>query len=86
MTPAEALRRAALAGRLGRFEVSWHASQRMKERNVTRGDIAEALITATHATAASRGRFHLSGGGDLQEAPLSVVIALVNGCVVVTVF
>lgn len=86
MKPDEALRRAALAGRLGRFEVSKHAKERMEQRNVRRGDIADALVTAKHATLEMGTRFRLDGGTDRDGDPLSLVVALEGDCVIVTVF
>jgi hypothetical protein len=86
MTPAEALRQAARAGRLARFEVSAHAMQRMKERHVTRADIASALMTATSAECQEGARFRFDGGRDHDGEALSLVAVLQSGCFVVTVF
>jgi len=86
LTPAEALRRARMAGRLSQFEVSPHARKRMKERNVTRNDLATALGTATHAAHEGQGRFLLTGGADIEGEALAVVVAIAPGCVVITLF
>jgi hypothetical protein len=86
VTPAEALRRARLAGRLGQFEVSPHARKRMKERRVTRSDLMAALGTTTHAAHEGQGRFLLTGGVDIEGQALAVVIAIDPGCVVITLF
>lgn len=86
MTPEEALREAALAGRIQRFEVSRHAMQRMSERNVTRADLRSGLMTATQATHEDGARWLLEGGRDLDGDALSLVVVLQRGCLVVTVF
>lgn len=86
MTPAEALREAALAGRVEQFEVSWHALQRMRERHVTHRDIATALKTATAATHEQGARWRLDGGHDIDGQSLVLVVVLTGRCLVVTMF
>lgn len=85
MTPAEALREAATAGRVRQFEVSRHALQRMKERNVTRADICTALQTATSAVQEEEARWRLDGGHDLDGDALGLVVVLTGRCLIVTV-
>ncbi len=85
MTPVEALREAALAGRAQQFEVSRHALQRMGERNVTRLDICSALKTATSATCENETKWRLAGGHDLDGDAIELVVVLTGRCLVVTV-
>lgn len=86
MTPQDALREAVLSGRLNRFEVSGHAFLRMRQRHVTREDIASALRSAQSATAQHDERWKLAGGIDCDGDALSVVVAFEAGTIVVTIF
>ena len=84
MTAAEALRLIqgyAAAGRLG---FTAHAEQRMDTRNVTRGDVRRAIASATAARSTESDAWRLDGA-DLDGDLLSVVCALRDGAVVVTV-
>ena len=86
MTAEEALRAAALAGRLGQFDVTSHCLQRMRTRNVTRRDIRCALQTATTATHQEASKWRLDGGVDDDGEPLDLVVVLLGRTLVVTVF
>jgi Domain of unknown function (DUF4258) len=86
VTPSDALRAAALAGRLNRFQVSGHALLRMRHRNVTRQDIASALASARTAAPEAETRWKLLGGCDCDGDVLTVVVAFDAGTIVVTVF
>jgi hypothetical protein len=86
MTASEALRDAALAGRLGQFEVSSHCLVRMRQRNVTRRDICLALRSATSAVQQAEAKWRLNGGRDDDGEPLDVVVAFTGNVLVVTVF
>jgi hypothetical protein len=81
-----ALRRAHHAGETNLFRLTAHAMQRMMERDVSRGDIASALRSATSAIAQPGDRWRLEGGADLAGDPLTIVAALRSGVVVVTMF
>lgn len=85
MSPAEALKEAKLVGRLGRFGLTRHAAERMRERNVIRKDIGHALQTANAATQDGE-CWRLEGGQDLEGDPLTVVVVFTGFGVVVTVF
>ncbi len=86
MTSAEALREAARAGRYRQFELSSHALQRMKQRNVTRRDIGLALSSATSAAHEGGNKWRIDGGTDDDGEPLGVVIVFTGRGLVVTVF
>lgn len=85
MSPAEALKEARLVGRLGRFGLTRHAAERMRERDVSRKDIGQALQTANIAIRDDE-CWRLEGGHDLEGEPLTVVVVFTGFRVVVTVF
>jgi hypothetical protein len=86
MTPTEALQAAALAGRLNQFEISSHALQRMRQRNVTLRDIRLALGSATTAIHEAGTRWRLEGGRDDDGDALDLVVVFNGRVLVVTVF
>jgi hypothetical protein len=86
MTPSDALKEAARAGKYRQFEVSSHAHKRMQERNVTRRDIALALASATSAAHQGGEKWRLDGGVDDAGDALGVVIVFTGRGLIVTVF
>ncbi len=86
MTPSEALQQAALAGKMGQFDVSSHCLKRMRERRVTRYDIRLALQSATGATHQDGDKWRLEGGRDDGGDELGVVVVFTGHTLVVTVF
>jgi hypothetical protein len=58
----------------------------MRQRNVTREDIASALASARSAAPETETRWTLLGGCDCDGDALSVVVAFDAGTIVVTVF
>jgi hypothetical protein len=76
-----------LAGTSGRFIFGSHALDRMKERNVSRGDVRSALMFATLATfQPDNGRWKITGGADRSGEALDLAVVFENGIVVITVF
>lgn len=86
MTATEALQRAALAGRLGQFEVTSHALQRMRQRNATRRDIRLALESSTVAIHEVDAKWRLEGGRDDDGDALDLVVVFDGRVLIVTVF
>jgi hypothetical protein len=87
MTPGQALGLARGAARWRQLRYADpHAYERMQERDVSRRDVAEAIMTSTSVLPdpARVGRFRLVGGTDHSGDPLDVVIA-VDGRVVTVV-
>jgi hypothetical protein len=85
MKPEEALediRGYALAGRM---TVSPHAAIRMRERGVTFSDIRHAIKVATVCVSEPDGRWRVDGE-DFEGDPLTLVVALEYGLIVVTLF
>ena len=70
----------------GIFLLSDHAEERMVERKVTRLDIRAAIAAATVAEWQESGTWAIRGGVDRQGMALTVVVVLVRGMMVVTVF
>lgn len=70
----------------GRFVVSRHAEGRMAERGVSFPDVREALVSATTCRAEPGDRWRLEGGHDCDGDPLTAVVAIEDGVVVVTLF
>ena len=88
MTPAEALREAAQAGRYNQFDLDSgaHAALRMRQRSVRFSDIRHALQTATVAISEPEERWRLEGGATRDGDPLTLVVVFEWRCVVITVF
>lgn len=82
----QALVEAATAAKLGMFRVSSHLGRDRAYRNIRRGDLASAMISATSATAETETRWVLTGGVDLDGDGLTVVVAFSAGVIVVTAF
>lgn len=70
---------------VGNIRYSNHAEERMAQRNVTRGDIRRALVTAT-AAKATAAAWRVTGGTDLDGDVLTAVVAIDGAAVIVTVF
>jgi hypothetical protein len=85
VTPDEALRDIRGYAAANRLRYTSHALTRLGERGATRGDVKHALVTAT-ACAVEDGKWRISGGTDLEAEPLTVVVVLEDGVVVVTLF
>lgn len=83
----EALRRVNEAGRLNRFNTAGsHVRERMSERGVTMRCIARALRCATKAEFQPNSRWKISGGTDIDNDPLTVIVAIQRDVLVVTLF
>lgn len=71
----------------GFIRYTFHARQRMDERDATEEDVRQALRTATDAThQADRDNYRVSGGADLDGDSMSVVVVIEADVVVVTLF
>ena len=71
--------------RAGRIHYTRHAREQMTERNVRAQDVQFALARAATCTQ-QQGERWLVVGPDLAGAPLTLVIVLDDGAVVVTVW
>ena len=69
----------------GRVRVSSHARARMKQRNVRREDLRSALVYAAACSAQVEGTWKVAGP-DADGDDLTVVVAIEEGLLVVTVF
>jgi hypothetical protein len=70
---------------VGRVVVTAHARARMLERNVQSGDLRSALSSAHDCKADRDGKWRVTGP-DLDGDDLTVVVAIEDGVVVVTLF
>jgi len=86
MNAKQALTEAATAAKLGMFRISGHLGRDRAYRNIRRGDLVKAMVSATLATAESESRWVLTGGVDLDGEGLTVVVAFDGGVIVVTAF
>jgi hypothetical protein len=86
VTPDEALRDIRGYAAANRLRYTAHALARMRERGASRGDVKNALATATVCTAEADTRWCISGGQDLDGEALTVVVVLDDGVLVVTLF
>jgi pentatricopeptide repeat protein len=85
VTAPEALRDIRGYALAGRIEVTSHALRRMRERGVLWGDLRHALADATACNSEPGDRWRVKGT-DLEGDVLTVVVALENRVVVVTLF
>jgi hypothetical protein len=85
VTAAEALRDIRGYAAAGRYAVSAHARKRMRERSVREGDLRNALVNAGACVEQADGTWKVSGE-DLDGDELTVVVAIEDGLVVVTLF
>lgn len=69
----------------GRIVLTRHALQRMAQRGVRRGDVRCALEQATSCTANPGGNWRVEGP-DLDGDALTLIVAIEDGVIVVTVF
>ena len=75
-----------LAG-LDRVILTKHARDRMNDRGARRGDVINALITATSATyQPERFNWRVDGGADRDGDALCVIVDLEADVIVVTLF
>jgi hypothetical protein len=86
LTPSEALSEIRASALANRIVLSSHARQRMQERQVSYGHVRHALANAfACAWQPVQGTWRVAGN-DLLDEPLTVVVILEDGLVVVTVF
>jgi Domain of unknown function (DUF4258) len=85
VTQAEALEYVRGCAAAGRYIVSRHALQRMRDRRVRAGDLRHALMNASSCAEQSGGIWRVFGE-DLDGDELTVVVAIEDGLVVVTLF
>jgi hypothetical protein len=69
----------------GRIKYTRHARERMAQRRVNEADIVSALVHARVCVPADKGNWKATGP-DVDGDDLEVVVAVVDGVVVVTVF
>lgn len=71
----------------GHVRFTFHARVRMDERNVSAGDVCNALATATKADhQMAKDNYRVSGGTDRDGEPLVVVVAIEADAVIITIF
>lgn len=85
MTPAEAIQDIRGYALAGRIDVTPHAGRRMRERGVIFDDLRHALATATACRSEPDDRWRVDST-DVAGDALTVVVALEDGVVVVTLF
>ena len=83
--PTEALALVRGYASAGRFVVAGHARQRMRERSVSFADLRHALVNAKRCSAQENERWKVFST-DLDDDDLTVIVALEDDVVVVTVF
>jgi hypothetical protein len=66
--------------------MSDHAMDRAEERSIGRKDVRNALTGATAATLQDNGRWSITGGVDLDGVTVTLVVKVVGGILVVTLF
>jgi hypothetical protein len=86
VTPTEALADIRGYATANRIRLTGHASLRMQQRGADFRDVRSALMTATACTAQENGAWRVEGGVDRDGDDLTVVAALEQGVVVITVF
>jgi hypothetical protein len=86
VTPDEALRDIRGYAAANRLRYTAHALTRMGARGASRGDVKNALVTATACAAETDTRWCVSGGQDLDGEALTVVVVLDDGVLVVTLY
>lgn len=69
----------------GHYILTHHAYLRMQERAITDGDIRECARTAKKIEPQDGGKFRIQGL-DLSEEETTIVCALSNNVVIITVF
>ena len=86
MTDAEALFAARAAALQRNFVLTNHARVRMQQRGIQVGDVANALDSATAASCGPNGNWKLTGGRDLEDDELVVVVSFNPDTKIVTVY
>jgi hypothetical protein len=86
MNPAEALRHIRGYAAAGRVRFVHHAYQRMDERGATVRDVIKACANATQCTRAAQADRWKATGPDLDGDELTVVVAIEDGLLVITLF
>lgn len=69
-----------------RIRLTGHASLRMQQRGADFRDVRSALMTATACTEQQNGSWRIEGGVDRDGDDLTVVAAIEQGVVVITLF
>ena len=59
---------------------------RADERNIGRKDVRNALSGAMAATLQDNGRWYITGGVDLEGVSVALVVKVVGGLLVITLF
>jgi hypothetical protein len=63
-----------------------HAFDQAQNRNISRRDVRNAMSVATDATLQPNGRWLLTGGIGVDGDPVTLVVDISRGILVVTVF
>jgi hypothetical protein len=74
------------AGRTGIFVLGDHALERANERKIGRRDLRNALSEATRAALQNNGRWLVTGGSGLDGDPVTLVVTVYRGLVIVTLY
>jgi hypothetical protein len=85
ITLAEALRDIRGYAAAGRVRFSYHAYDRMDQRGATERDVIAACARAKKCKRAAQGRWKVTGP-DIDSDDLTVVVAIEDGLLVVTLF
>lgn len=86
VTAASVLADCHAVGQTGAFILGDHARDRARERNIRFGDIKNALRSATEALLQDNGRWQVSGGVALDGVPITFIVTVFRGFVIVTLF
>ncbi len=86
MSDATALAEIQRLARLDRLVFTRHARERMTERGAERGDVRNALVTATDALRQERGTSRVTGGRDHDGDEMTVICDIETDVIVVTIF
>lgn len=71
----------------GDVRFTFHARQRMDERDATERDVCNALLGGTQAAHdISKDTYRVSGGCDIDGDDLTVVVAIEADAIVITLF
>lgn len=86
-TPSRILAECHAAGKTGVFLLGEHAADRARDRNLGIDDIRHALTAATAATfQPNNSRWKVSGGADLEGVPVTFIVRLEGGLLVITLY
>lgn len=65
---------------LGAIRFDWeHALPRMRERGASRADVRHAIASTIECALQENGRYLLTGGVDLDDDELKVVVEIIKG-------